>query len=384
MASCNIPIPCDSSVSAANQAAFSITNQGDEGTAIRAHADSGVGVTGTSITGQGIIGRSDGRQGSFFPIGVVGSCAGPRAGVGVFGTGATGVFGINFVGGPNPNGPGPGVLGRSAGHPGVRGEAIISPDTGTNVGVEGRSIFEGVPTTINVGVRGHAGGNVNYQNIGVVAAGTKQSAVTAAIGIYARGATLAGYFQGPVDVVGNLTKSGGGFKIDHPLDPANKYLSHSFVESAEMKNVYDGIALLDERGERTVELPEWVEALNSDFRYQLTPIGGPAPNLHVAREISKNRFTIAGGTADMKVSWQVTGVRRDAWAEAHPLAVEESKSAERGYYLHPDLYRQPPENSTFWKGRADLMHKFEEPEEDLPGTENLIEKITDVMNKMER
>jgi hypothetical protein len=88
----------------------------------------------------------------------------------------------------------------------------------------------------------------------------------------------------------------------------------------------------------------------------------------------------------MKVSWQVTGVRRDAWAEAHPLAAEESKSAnERGYYLHPDLYRQPPENSTLWKGRADLMREFEEPEEDLPATENLMEeKVTYLMKKMER
>jgi hypothetical protein len=173
--------------------------------------------------------------------------------------------------------------------------------------------------------------------------------------------------------------------IDHPLDPANKYLFHSFVESAERKNVYDGIALLDAKGECTVELPEWVETLNSDFRYQLTSIGGPAPNLHVAREISKNRFTIAGGTTKMKVSWQVTGVRRDAWAEAHPLAVEQSKSAnERGYYLHPELYRQPPENSTFWMGRADLMRQLEEPEEDLAATQNLMEKVTYLMNKMER
>jgi hypothetical protein len=268
----------------------------------------------------------------------------------------------------------------------VRGEAIVGLDTRTNVGVEGRShvVLEGVPTT-NVGLRGHAS-NGNHRNVGVIATASKPGGSEAlAIGIHARGTTWAGWFDGSVHVNGSLSKAGGGFKIDHPLDPANKYLSHSFVESAQMKTFYDGIALLDAKGECTVELPEWVEALNSDFRYQLTSVGGPAPNLHVIREISKNRFTIAGGTANMKVSWQVTGVRRDAWAEAHPLAVEESKSAnERGYYLHPDLYRQPPENSTLWKGRADLMHEFEEPEEDLPGTENLMDKATYLMNKMER
>jgi len=37
----------------------------------------------------------------------------------------------------------------------------------------------------------------------------------------------AGIFFGPVQVTGNLQKAGGGFHIDHPLDPQNKYLNHS-------------------------------------------------------------------------------------------------------------------------------------------------------------
>ena len=36
------------------------------------------------------------------------------------------------------------------------------------------------------------------------------------------------------------------------------------------------------------------------------------------------------------VSWQVTGVRQDAYAGAHPLEVEqEKKGNDRGKYLHP-------------------------------------------------
>jgi hypothetical protein len=57
---------------------------------------------------------------------------------------------------------------------------------------------------------------------------------------------LAGNFSGNVSVSGSLSKGGGSFKIDHPLDPANKYLYHSFVESPDMKNIYDGVATLDE------------------------------------------------------------------------------------------------------------------------------------------
>jgi hypothetical protein len=149
-------------------------------------------------------------------------------------------------------------------------------------------------------------------------------------------------FWGNVFVYGNLSKSGGGFQIDNPLDPANQYLNHSFVESPDRMNVYNGNAVLDGNGEAWVDLPRYFETLNRDFRYQLTPIGAPAPNLYIAEEISGNRFKIAGGPPGIKVSWQVTGVRQDPWAEANPIVVEEEKSpAEQGSYIHPGVYSQP-------------------------------------------
>jgi hypothetical protein len=148
----------------------------------------------------------------------------------------------------------------------------------------------------------------------------------------------AGLFSGNVNVYGSLSKSGGSFKIDHPLDPASKYLYHSFVESPDMMNIYNGNATLDERGEARVTMPDWFESLNRDFRYQLTCIGGFAP-VFVASEISGNSFRIGGGFAGLKVSWQVTGVRRDAWAEANRIPVEQDKAVhEKGLYLHPELY----------------------------------------------
>ncbi|HTK82303.1 MAG TPA: hypothetical protein VL633_08445 [Bacteroidota bacterium] len=151
----------------------------------------------------------------------------------------------------------------------------------------------------------------------------------------------AGYFEGNVSVTGTLSKGAGSFKIDHPLDPANKYLYHSFVESPDMKNIYDGVAALDASGEATVDLPVWFEALNKDFRYQLTCIGGYAP-VFVAEKISNNRFKIAGGKPGIEVSWQVTGIRKDAFANAHRIPVEENKSqAERGKYIHPKAFGLP-------------------------------------------
>jgi hypothetical protein len=148
---------------------------------------------------------------------------------------------------------------------------------------------------------------------------------------------------GDVTFSGNISKGGGSFKIDHPLDPANKFLFHSFVESPDMMNVYNGNARLDGNGQAIVELPDYFEALNQDFRYQLTAIGAPGPNLYIAREIEGNRFVIAGGQPGASVSWQITGIRHDPWAEQHRIQVEVDKGPERGYYQHPQVYDQPIE-----------------------------------------
>jgi hypothetical protein len=161
----------------------------------------------------------------------------------------------------------------------------------------------------------------------------------------AGGATagLAGEFLGDVDVSGNLSKGGGSFKIDHPLDPENKYLYHSFVESPDMLNIYNGNITTDQNGEAVVELPEWFEALNKDFRYQLTVLGTFAQAI-VSEKVKGNRFAIRTSAPGVEVSWQVTGIRRDAYADRHRIPVEEMKpEGERGLYLHPDAFNQPAE-----------------------------------------
>jgi hypothetical protein len=172
----------------------------------------------------------------------------------------------------------------------------------------------------------------------------------------------AGGNTGFVDIFpsGDLTVSGTihagvkDFRIDHPLDPSGKYLTHASIESSEMLNLYTGNAVLGADGSAAVSLPDWFTALNDDFRYQLTPIGGFA-QLYIAEEITGNQFRIAGGRAGMKVSWQVTGVRQDAYAKAHPLVVESDKQGEeRGHYLHPDAFGQPLEMGITAVHRAKL------------------------------
>nr|BFD94106.1 hypothetical protein KitaXyl93_54660 [Kitasatospora sp. Xyl93] len=158
------------------------------------------------------------------------------------------------------------------------------------------------------------------------------------------GGQQAALMWGNVDIRGTLTKSFLQFKIDHPLDPAGRYLSHGGVESNEMKNIYDGELVLDESGEAEISLPDWFEALNERFRYQLTPLGRPAPNLHVSRKLADNRFAIAGGEPGTEVCWQVTGVRHDPYALANPLVVESDKEGEEyGRYRHPEPHGATPD-----------------------------------------
>src|SRR5262249_22216266 len=139
-----------------------------------------------------------------------------------------------------------------------------------------------------------------------------------------------------------LYASAKNFRIDDPLDPAHKYLQHASVESNQLTNVYSGNATTNEKGFATVTLPSWFQALNRDFRYQLTIVGTRGWRARVVKEIAHNRFTIQTDLPRVKVSWQVTGVRHDPYAEAHPLQVVAPKTgADAGKYAHPQLYGQP-------------------------------------------
>jgi len=226
-----------------------------------------------------------------------------------------------------------------------------SATTGNNFGVYGQSNstvgsgmvgFAIATTGSNFGVYGYTSSPSGRGVYGLAAATTGTN-----YGVYGwtnSPSGYAGYFSGNVNVIGTLSKLAGGFRIDHPLDPAQRYLNHSFVESPDMKDLYDGVVTLDDAGQAWVDLPDWFEALNQEFRYQLTPIGASMPDLYIAQGVQHNRFRIGGGVPGMQVSWQVTGIRHDPYAEAHRILVEEDKPAEeRGTYLYPELYGEPAE-----------------------------------------
>lgn len=143
-----------------------------------------------------------------------------------------------------------------------------------------------------------------------------------------------------VVVTGDFSVNNGAknFILDHPLDPANKVLAHNAVESPDFVTYYHGTVQMDANGQAVVDLPDYFEALNTDYHYQLTCIGGFA-QVYISGEIQNNRFSIAGGQPGMKVSWQVSAKRNDPWAKDHPYESEIMKEgSEIGKYYYPEGY----------------------------------------------
>jgi hypothetical protein len=319
---------------------FGEANNGLNARGVSGRSQGGSGLFGEAPSGYGVYGSGQiavlgwgsdlGVWGRGGPIGVRGEASGPGT-IGVHGLGTD--FGVRGEGryaviGSSlaPNGAGvigegvDGVQGISEEHRGVAGYA----HSGSGIGVQGRS-----DAASGCGVRGHV-----YAN-STGAAGVRGTAQYAA--------AFAGFFDGRVHVAGALTASTKNFLIDHPQDPANKTLTHSCVEAPEMLNVYRGNVVLDANGRGTIRLPGYFRALNRDYSYQLTPVGAQAPGLYVSREITARSFAIAGGIPGQKVCWQVTGARRDAYAQKHPLRVEQSKKPkDRGKYLNPEAFGRPP------------------------------------------
>ena len=307
---------------------------------------SGQGVNGsaTATTGNtsGVYGGSQSTSGTGV-TGVANATTGNTNGV--YGTAnspnGNGVFGLNSSSGSSLLGNG--VFGLSTASSGaswgVKGASNSANGVGVEgysfaVGVRGQGLFCGssgcVPEPADAGQFITAsGGNILHGFLNTAGTWTEMFRVDSSGN---------GYFAGNLNIKGTLSKGGGSFKIDDPLDPAHKYLSHSFVESPDMMNVYNGNITTDRHGLAIVILPDYFEALNTDFRYQLTVIGQFAQAI-VAKKITDNRFVIRTNKPGVEVSWQVTGIRHDAYANAYRIPVEQEKPPqEQGHYLHPELF----------------------------------------------
>lgn len=320
------------------------------GTGLRARATSTTGnATGgfleaAGVSGIGVLGRVTNTTVNATPIAVYG-----------ISDNATGYSGY-FTGGRNyfegNVGIGTATPAEKLSVTGGSGGAIVNVTNSSSIAgtvIGGSAAVSGQLTSTSAGSWATAVRGINSAT-GTFGVGVLGYHAGSGIGVYGTTGNFngyAGFFEGNVGVNGTLSKSGGSFKIDHPLDPENQYLYHSFVESPDMMNIYNGTVVTDDAGYALITLPDYFEALNRDFRYQLTVIDEHDDTdaflwAKVVRKVKDNTFTIRSSRPGLEVSWQVTGVRQDRWAQKHriPNAVPKEKH-NRGRYLHPDAFGKP-------------------------------------------
>lgn len=357
--------------------------------------DTGLWVTVAAPSGRAFTSEASGNLGTAV-YGLASSATGPNYG-GYFeskGQDGRGVYGLaSYASATNYGG-----YFESAAAAGIGVYGFASDGSGTNYGgyfksnsTNGTGVYGYSPDLYGVrGVGGYAGGSFEAtQNDGNAVFAYATSGGLGGVGVYAKAAlpgkalvatnagepihvvladrynglyttheasgnsatlannAYAGYFIGNVDIQGTLSKTAGTFKIDHPLDPANKVLRHSFVESPKMMNIYNGRAKLV-NGKAIIKLPDYFDALNhpNDREIKLTCVNGWAP-LYLDGKIENNQFVIRTtkeGDRSQEFSWMITAVRNDAYAKDHPIIVEEEKE-EKGIYLYPSGFNKKHESN---------------------------------------
>lgn len=251
---------------------------------------------------------------------------------GASGGGGAGAVGANAGasnGAAGGNGTASSISGASVTYAGGGGGGARAFNSGTGGagGSGGGGAGGGINGTAVAGTANTGGGGGGHGFTDGVSAAAGGSGIVVISYSNAGAVTFSGNvtFNGNLAITSVLSKGSGTFAIDHPLDPANKILYHSFVESPDVKNLYDGIAKLDKNGEAKILLPAYFDALNNKIRYQFFPIGKSMPGLYIKNKEKNSGFTIGGGAAGGEVSWQVTGVRQDPYILAHPVIVEMNK-----------------------------------------------------------
>ncbi|MDW8321733.1 MAG: hypothetical protein RMM08_10250 [Armatimonadota bacterium] len=330
-----------------------------------------------SPDGRGVIGFASATSG--WAIGVFGHTA-STSGQGVFGdapalTGsASGVWGqsastsgrgvTGWVGASS--GSTRGVFGQSDSVNGMGVYGWTTATSGCTYGVFGRS-----DSVDGVGVYGCSWATTNGTACGVLGsifqpygeAVVGYAGAHGGVGVYGYSASAEGY---GVYSEGRFAATGTkNFQIDHPLSPETAYLNHYSTEGPEPYNAYSGNIVTDGQGYAVVQLPDYFESINRDFRYQLTVIDGSDDFVlaKVVRKVQNNRFVIRTSKPFVEVSWRVEAVRNDRWVQQYGYQTEQPKPAEhRGKYLNPELYGQPKELGIHYRPIAEPAVTPAQPE----------------------
>ncbi len=328
-------------------------NRGDGGSGVYGEATNLIGYAtggifvGHSVNGTGVIGETTSETGNTFAGRFYNSSS---SGTGVYAetfanTGAT----IAFKGVSSST---EGYVGYFSG---VGPDALFVQNTGSGRGIRVESNSNtAIWATASDGFAAVDGRNGNPTGFGVL--GYTYSGTGVNYGVFGQSASPVGW---GVYSWGNFGASGTkSFRIDHPLDPENKYLLHYSTESPFPQNFYTGNVVTDGKGYAWVQLPDYFDDINTECKYQLTVVDDADTNgfvqVKVSKEIRANRFQIRTSVPNTKVSWRVDANRNDRYVRfAKPKDVVEKEGTERGSYQHPELYGLGPERGIIHRPEHD-------------------------------
>lgn len=300
--------------------------------------------TTNSPDGKGVQGSSNATNGLNF--GVYGRNL-SDAGFGVYSEGHAGITG-NLGIGLGTDVPYTRLKIKDDDEDGAEATVLVTNGTHTIFGV-GRGAIHGEARGSNfcIGLSGYAHSTTGGGSYGVFSEAKGTNGIN--YGVYGRASqgttNYAGFFAGLL--YANSASSGvKAFTIDHPMDPANKVLNHSSVESDERLNLYRGEVITDKNGRATITLPNYFDALNEEALYQLTVVANEESDFvmaQVSQRLKNGKFKIRTSAPNTTVSWQVSGRRHDPTSNYYPLEVERNKTKdEKGKYFVPEAYGKDP------------------------------------------
>lgn len=178
---------------------------------------------------------------------------------------------------------------------------------------------------------------------------------------------------GNLHINGNLSKGGGTFHIDHPLDPANKDLYHGFVEAPRYDLIYRGMVQL-KNGRATVNIDAassmtdgTFDALTQNPQVFLQNDSGFAT---VKGKVKKGTLSIecADAKSNDTIGWLVIAERADAY-------VKNNSTTDANGHLLVEVDKPEPtaEELALLKDKVEVVADGGQAAKDDVGAEDVVE-----------
>jgi hypothetical protein len=194
------------------------------------------------------------------------------------------------------------AIGPNAGRNGQQGNAIA---IGNNAGAVNQG-FSSIAIGYQAAPANQSGNSIviNATNIAVNTTTTSACYVAPIRGPISTSTSL--YYDAGTK---EITYGAKFFIIDHPLKPESHHLVHACLEGPEAGVYYRGEETITDNESTEIVLPDYVEALATNFTIQITPIRsqGSEGKIYETSEVENNAFQVYGPNGSF--FWEVYGER---------------------------------------------------------------------------